>query len=89
MALDVANIHFPLTLRTAREGDKFSPFGMKGTKLVSDFLTDLKTSLFEKRDQLILADADDNILWVVGRRPDNRFRVTKNTKEVIVVEWLI
>ena len=88
VALDVKNVHFPLTLRTARNGDKFAPLGMRGSKLLSDFLTDLKVSLFEKRDQLILADAGDNILWVVGRRPDNHFRVTKGTKEVIVVEWL-
>ncbi len=88
VALSVDDIRYPLTLRTTRNGDKFTPLGMRGTKLVSDFLTDLKASLFEKRDQLLLTDAGDNIMWVVGRRPDNRYRVTTLTKEVIVVEWI-
>ena len=88
VALNVDDIRFPLTLRTMRNGDKFTPLGMRGTKLVSDFLTDLKASLFEKRDQLLLTDVNDNIIWVVGRRPDNRYRVTTHTKEVIVVEWI-
>lgn len=88
VALNVDNIRYPLTLRTMRNGDKFTPLGMRGTKLVSDFLTDLKASLFEKRDQLLLTDVNDNIIWVVGRRPDNRYRVTTHTKEVIVVEWI-
>ena len=65
-------------------GDKFAPFGMKGRKkLVSDLLTDLKLSRFEKEGQLVVTDACDRILWVVGRRTDERARVTDRTREVV------
>lgn len=81
---DAAQVEFPLTIRSWRMGDRFAPFGMKGRKkLVSDLLTDLKLSRFEKEAQLIVADARGRILWVVGRRTDERARVTERTKEII------
>lgn len=80
VSLDADSVVFPLTLRTVENGDRFVPFGMRGSKLVSDFLTDNKLSLLEKRRQLVLCDASDRILWVIGRRPDNRFRITPETK---------
>lgn len=82
--LDASQIHFPLTLRHTRDGDRFCPFGMNGSRLISDLLTDLKLSRFEKRDQLVLTDATGRILWVVGRRCDNRFRVNANTQRVLL-----
>ena len=51
-------------------------------KLVSDFMTDCKMSLLEKRDQLVLCNGDD-IVWVVGRRIDNRYRVSKDTMQIL------
>lgn len=84
--LDAAQVEFPLTIRPWQMGDKFAPFGMKGKKkLVSDLLTDLKLSRFEKEAQLIVADARGRILWVVGRRTDERARVTEQTKEIIEI----
>lgn len=83
---DAAQVEFPLTIRPWQMGDKFAPFGMKGKKkLVSDLLTDLKLSRFEKEAQLIVNDARDRILWVVGRRTDERARVTEQTKEIIEI----
>jgi len=83
---DAAQVEFPLTIRPWQMGDKFAPFGMKGKKkLVSDLLTDLKLSRFEKEAQLIVADARGRILWVVGRRTDERARVTEQTKEIIEI----
>ena len=70
-----------LTVREANTGDRFRPFGMKGTKLVSDLLTDLKLSLFEKERQMVLC-ADDEIIWVIGRRASDSYKVTKETKRV-------
>lgn len=70
--LDATKVKFPLVLRPVGEGDRFVPFGMNGSKLVSDFLTDRKVSLAERRAQLVLADADGRILWVVGHRIDGR-----------------
>ena len=85
--LDAAQVILPLIVRQWREGDKFAPFGMKGRKkLVSDLLTDLKLSLFEKKSQLVVTDAHDRILWVVGRRTAERTRVNDHTTEIIEIK---
>ena len=81
--IDLSKVQFPLTLRPVREGDAFCPFGMTGHRLVSDYLTDLKLSVLEKRRQLVITDATDTILWLVGHRTDNRFRVTNDTNSIL------
>ena len=86
--LDAEKIKFPLTVRPVRTADRFVPFGMKGSKLLSDYMTDRKFSLFKKQQQLVLTDADDNILWVVNERPDGRYCIGKDTEDVIEVELL-
>lgn len=88
ISIDAEKIAFPLTLRTVKHGDRFVPFGMKGSKLVSDFLTDRKFSILEKQQQLILCDAKENVIWLVGLRPDNHCRITKDTKEAITIEFI-
>ena len=64
---------------------------MKHSRLVSDFLKDLKVSAVEKDNVYVLVDNDGRIVWVVGYRSDNRFRVTDQTKTVLRVtlcgEW--
>ncbi len=80
--VDAAKLTFPLQLRRWREGDTFSPFGMKQRKKVSDFFIDNKLSLIEKEQSWLLV-SDNEIVWIVGRRMDNRFRVTDETKEVV------
>lgn len=85
--LDTAKIEFPLTLRNTKKGDRFHPFGMRGTKLISDYLTDRKRSIIEKEQQLVVTDANDNILWLVGERPSAICSVGNNTTEVITLEW--
>ncbi len=81
--IDLANIQYPLTVRPVQTGDRFCPFGMEGHRLVSDFLTDQKLSLLEKRRQLVVTDAKGDILWLVGLRTDNRYRVTKTTSSIL------
>ena len=81
--LDASDIKFPLTLRHIEQGDRFVPFGMTGMKLVSDYLTDRKKNIFEKRAQLVLTDAQQRILWLVGERTDNRFRITPHTQQAL------
>lgn len=88
IAVDADKLQMPLTVRLAKEGDRFIPFGMKGSKLVSDFLTDQKLSLLEKRRQLVIADSTDKILWLVSRRPDNRFRITDTTHIILRISFL-
>ena len=83
--LDVDKMHGPLTIRTVKQGDTFSPFGLKGKKLVSDFMTDLKLTRFEKEEQKVICDGDE-IAWVVGKRSSEKFRVDETTKKVLVME---
>ena len=83
--LDVAKVRFPLTIRRVEEGDKMQPFGMQGTKLLSDLMTDLKMNLFEKRRQLVVVDAQGVIVWAVGLRTDQRAAVSDQTKEVLEI----
>lgn len=87
VAVDAHSVMFPLTLRRYREGERFVPFGMNGSKLLSDFLTDNHCSAIDRLRQLVLADADGNIIWVVGRRIDNRVRVSDKTKEVLKISF--
>lgn len=64
------------------EGDKFFPIGMKGTKKISDYLNDIKISSFEKKNQLILEN-DGKIVWVIGQRLDDRFKIKPETKKAL------
>ena len=88
IAVDADKLQMPLIVRLAKEGDRFVPFGMKGSKLVSDFLTDQKLSLLDKRRQLVIADSTDKILWIVSRRPDNRFRITDDTRTILRISFI-
>ena len=69
-------------IRNWQDGDKFFPLGMKGTKKISDFLNELKIESHKKKNQLLLLN-DKKIVWVIGYRLDNRFKITKNTKNYI------
>lgn len=84
--MDADLVRFPLTVRHVASGDRFIPFGMRGCKLVSDYMTDRKFSLYQKEEQLVVVDRDGNILWLVGERPDNRFRITGNSKLALIIE---
>lgn len=85
--LDADIVKFPLTIRNIRVGDWFVPFGMTGKKLLSDFLTDKKLSVFDKRRQLVIVDSSGAIVWVVGMRTDNRFCISDNSKEALVLQF--
>lgn len=82
---DANTIRFPLVLRKWKDGDFFYPFGMTGKKKLSDFFTDNKFSRIEKEATWLLTSGK-NIIWVVNHRVDNRFRITKNTTEIISFE---
>ncbi len=85
--IDIAKVQFPLTVREWREGDRFTPFGMRGSKLVSDYLTDRKMSLVEKKRQLVVTDATERIVWVVGERLSAICAVDGLTKKILRIEW--
>ena len=80
--IDADKLQYPLRLRRWREGDWFQPFGMSGRKKISDYLIDKKVSMAQKSRQFVLLSGDD-IVWVVGRRLDDRFAVTKRTERVL------
>ncbi len=82
--IDADKLKHELHMRPWRQGDWFVPFGMKGRKLVSDFLTDRKMSLADKQRQQVLCCGED-IVWVVGLRPDNRFRIGPDSKRAMVI----
>ena len=84
--VDASKVRFPLTLRTMHTGDRFVPFGMKGSKLLSDFLTDRKLSLLDKRRQLVLSDANGLIFWVLGIRVADPCRITTSTTSILKIE---
>lgn len=81
---DADKIHYPLILRKWEQGDKFAPFGMRGMKKVSDYFSDHKFSLAEK-DRLWLLCSNEQIIWLVGERLDNRCRITPETKRVLMI----
>ena len=80
--LDYDKLHFPLTLRHWCHGDRFHPLGMKGSKLLSDFFVDQKFTEYQKQNVWLLVSADGEILWVVGYRIDDRFKIVNDTKTV-------
>lgn len=85
VTLDADKVAFPLTVRRVEPGDSMQPFGMQGRKLLSDLMTDLKMTLFEKRRQLVVVDASGVIVWLVGLRTDNRCRVDHHTHNVLTI----
>lgn len=82
--IDYSKLNFPLKLRPWQEGDSFFPFGMKNQKKVSDFFIDNKLSILEKEKSWLLFSGND-IVWIVGQRLDNRFRVTDKTKNILEI----
>ena len=81
--LDKDKLTFPLKLRKWEEGDFFYPLGMNGRKKLSDFFIDNKFNRFEKEECYILCSGSD-IVWIVGHRIDDRFKVSDNTKKVYI-----
>jgi tRNA(Ile)-lysidine synthase len=76
------NIKNRFILRRWKDGDRFYPLGMKNSKKLSDFLTEQKVRASEKKDQLVLTNAE-KIVWVVGIRIDERYKISAKTKKVL------
>jgi len=86
---DAAQLRFPLAVRAWRAGDRLQPFGMGGkSKKVSDLLVDAKVPVNWKKDRLVLLDNEQNLLWVLGLRTDERFRVNAATTECLRFEMI-
>lgn len=83
VALDYSELKFPLILRTWHNGDWFIPFGMNGHKKISDFLIDQKVPLHRK-DSIYVLESNGDIVWVVGYRTDNRYRVNEGCNKIFM-----
>lgn len=83
--LDAEKLTLPLELRKWQAGDWFIPLGMKGKKLVSDFMTDRKFNRWQKEQQCVLC-CGKNIVWLVGERIDQRYSITNNTQEIVIAK---
>jgi tRNA(Ile)-lysidine synthase len=86
--VDESKIKFPLTIRKWQEGDYFYPAGMNGKKKLSKYFKDEKYSLLDKENQWLLC-SEDQIIWVIGKRADNRFinkETTQNSIKIVLEE---
>lgn len=85
--LDMDQVHFPLYLRHWKDGDVFYPLGMQGKKKkLSKFFKDIKMNRFDKDATWLLCDNKDRIIWVIGQRADERFKVLESTKRILKLE---
>jgi tRNA(Ile)-lysidine synthase len=85
---DLSKLTFPLILRPCKDGDRFIPLGMNGHKKLSDFFIDIKLPVTSKKRQQVLVSGE-NIIWVAGLRPDERFKVTKTTRKILRVWFTV
>lgn len=82
--LDADSINEDLVIRKWQSGDRFVPLGMTGFKKVRNYLLDKKFSLFQKENQYVVCSGSD-IVWLVGERIDNRFRVRPETQRIVIL----
>jgi len=82
---DADNIEFPLVIRRWNFGDYFQPYGMKGFKKLSDYFIDEKISVIEK-EKIWIIESSNKIVWIIGQRIDDRFKITNNTKNILVLQ---
>jgi len=78
-------LNYPLTLRKWENGDYFYPSGMKGKKKLSKYFKDEKVSVFDKKNIWLLCNNDNKIIWIVGKRQDNRFLTCKASTELLKI----
>jgi tRNA(Ile)-lysidine synthase len=82
--IDLSLIDFPVTVRHWEPGDRFAPLGMSQLKKISDFLIDLKVPVTEKEKVLLLLSGN-KVMWVMGYRIDDRFRITDSTERILIM----
>ena len=84
--IDASLLHFPLGVRTWKNGDSFYPLGMNQKKKLSDYFIDKKWPIHQKNKKLLLMNGED-IVWILGDRLDHRYRITNNTTSVLKMKW--
>ena len=84
--LDAAKVQEPLTCRCVAAGDRFSPLGLRGSKKVTDYLSDIKFENLHKGNVLVMCDANSEIICIPGLQVSNKVRVTEATQQILQVE---
>jgi len=85
--IDRDHVQFPLLIRRWQPGDYFKPLGMSGLKKISDFFIDSKLSLPEKENVWIVANGEQ-VVWIIGRRLDDRYKITSHTQNILKLELI-
>lgn len=85
--VDVDKLHFPLEIKRWEEGDFFYPIGMNGKKKLSKFFKDEKFSLLDKSNIWLLC-SENQIVWVIGKRQDERFKVEETTTKILKINYI-
>ena len=85
--IDKKKLKYPLIVRKWQQGDYFYPLGMRGKKKLSKYFKDEKFSILDKEKVWLLCSAE-NVVWIIGYRPDDRFKVEKNTEEILKVTFI-
>jgi len=83
--LDYDKLKTPLILRKRLKGDRFQPLGMQGSKKIKDFFIDLKVPR-DERDKILLLASKEKIVWIVGYRLDDYFKITENTRRILKIK---
>lgn len=84
--VDEEKLTFPLVIRKWKEGDVIFPIGMKGSKKLSKYFKDEKYSLFDKANTWLLC-SNNQIVWIIGKRQDERFKVTEETTKILKINY--
>ncbi len=86
LLINEGKLKFPLLMRNVKTGDKFKPFGMYGFKLISDFLREQKINALQKKEVCVLVNGNNEIIWVIGLRSDERYKVNANETNLILLK---
>lgn len=82
--VDKETLKYPLTVRKCQKGDYFYPFGMLGKKKISKYFKDEKMDIYTKENQWLLCSGG-HIVWIIGKRADDRFKITGRTKKILKI----
>ncbi len=85
--IDKQKLFFPLIIRKWKKGDSMIPLGMKGRKKISDILTGAKVSTVDRKNAYVI-ESNNEIVWLVGIRMSEKFKVTNETREVLLIELI-
>jgi len=86
--VDLNKVVMPLTCRIWKQGDRITPLGMSGqSKKISDILIDKKIDILEKKDQLVLVDGSEEVIWLIGHKLSDKIKLSDDTAAFLKMTW--